>query len=236
MSLNRFYILFKKICSRFCWVSCQLQDRRNHDAYVVGKWDLSEAMRRLLSLSILCFSVGCYHIHTNGDCTVPGASLQRLRQKGRRGAQQALFRLYSDSRCFQRCYWATTPSEERQTTVHVLLRWRSKCVISAGTKAGPLPPQCLWKTESLVLTRRHLLTLPKPWCRVGRGQCWALLCRTASSASRSLWLLFFDAESHSGHTPKPFSAFTHPAGNGSMVTVKTLPVHLNLCVHLMYLP
>lgn len=47
----------------------------------------------------------------------------------------------------------------------------------------------------------------------------------------SLWLLlFFDAERHLGRTPKLLSGFIHPAGNVSMVSVKTLPVHLNLSV------
>lgn len=47
----------------------------------------------------------------------------------------------------------------------------------------------------------------------------------------SLWLIFFEGENHTRHTPKPLcSSFTHPVGDVSMVSAHTLPVHLNLHV------
>ena len=89
--------------------------------------------------------------------------------------------------------------------------------------------------ESPVLTGRHLLPLPEPWWRVGSHWCWPLLsvgacAGKAGSASVSLCLLlFFEGENHPRHTPKTLSSsFTQPVGNVSMVSVNTIPVHLNL--------
>lgn len=128
-------------------------------------------------------------------------------------------------------------SEERGSAVLVPLKWRSLCAISAGHKAGPLPPWCLENTVRAPLSLADVscpfLSLGRGWAGAGVGLCflwehrWESRQRICVSVAALLWR----RKPPKTHTPKPLSSlFTHLVGNVSMVSVNTIPVHSNLHV------